>query len=150
MKRLYKLLPAVLLLAVASASWAACPEGYKSNYKGERLPVAGSETAGGPNALSSGSGWRFVRSLPDGAKKHGYRLVSTPAHPARYGTKSERFEVRPGDCSRRLGGWDDCKNDRERSELIVRLGGWKNSVTFSPDWSYWGSPCIVAPPLKEA
>ena len=120
MKPLSKFFLAVLLLIVASVSRAACPEGTKNNYKGECVSVAGSETAGGSNALSSGSGWRFERSLPDGAKKHGYRLVSTPDHPVRYGTKSERFEVRPGDCSRRLSGWDDCKNDRERSELIQR------------------------------
>ena len=120
MKRFSRFFLAILLLAIASASWAACPEGTKNNYKGECVPVVDSETAGGSSALSSGAGWRFKRSLPDGAKKHGYRLVSTPDHTARYGTKSERFEVKPGDCSRRLGGWDDCKNDRERSELIQR------------------------------
>ena len=39
MKPLSKFCLATLLLTVASASWAACPEGYKSNYKGECVPT---------------------------------------------------------------------------------------------------------------
>ena len=36
MRTLPKFLLAILLLTVASASWAAeCPEGYKNNYKGD-------------------------------------------------------------------------------------------------------------------
>ena len=120
MKRLSKFFLAVLLLTVTGVSWAACPEGTKNNYKGECVQVAGSKVAGGSNVLYSGSGWRFKRSLPVGAKKHGYQVVSAPEHPVRYGKKSERFEVRPGDCSRGIppDNWDDCKNDRERSELV--------------------------------
>ena len=34
------------------------------------------------------------------------------------GKVAERFEVRSGDCAA-SGGWSDCANDRERSELIV-------------------------------
>ena len=39
MKRLSTFFLAVLLLIVASVSWAVCPEGYKSNYKGDCLPA---------------------------------------------------------------------------------------------------------------
>ena len=51
MKLLSKFFLAVLLLTVGSVSWGACPEGTKNNYKGECLPVAGSETAGVSDAL---------------------------------------------------------------------------------------------------
>ena len=45
--------------------------------------------------------------------KHAFELVSSP-HPVRYGKKSERFEVRDGDC-----GGSDCTNPRYRSEIGV-------------------------------
>ncbi len=86
---------------------------------GECGAVVGSESSVSSGSLSSGSGWNFRRSLPTGAKRRTYRLVSAPDYPVRYGKKSERFEVRPGDCtsSKWKGGWNDCKKDRERSEL---------------------------------
>ena len=74
------------------------------------------------------AGWYFERSLPDGAKAYGYQRVPAPEHPVRYGKYPERFEVRPGDCSRRDGGWDDCGNDRERSAIDGchgRQGGYR-------------------------
>ena len=40
MKLLSKFFLAVLLLTVVSVSWAACPEGYRNNFKGECAPVA--------------------------------------------------------------------------------------------------------------
>lgn len=55
----------------------------------------------------------FKRSL--NIKPYGYTKVSHP-HPVRFGEISERFEVRPGDCYWN-SGWNDCQNDRERSEL---------------------------------
>ena len=118
MKTLPKILCSIALLSMSSFAWASCPEGQEENDRtGECVPIKGS--AKEKKTLSSGSGWRFKRSLPIGAKKHGYQVVSAPEHPVRYGKKSERFEVRPGDCSRSKGGsWDDCKEDRERSELI--------------------------------
>ena len=71
--------------------------------------------SGGPE------GWWFERSLPVGAKARGHQSVSAPEHPVRYGKHSERFEVKPGDCSESEGGgWDDCANDRERSEMTQR------------------------------
>ena len=44
MKLLSRFFLAVLLLTVASVSWAACPEGTKNNYKGECVPIAGSSS----------------------------------------------------------------------------------------------------------
>ena len=41
MKRLSKFFLAALLLTVASVSWAACPSGYKNNYKGECVRSTG-------------------------------------------------------------------------------------------------------------
>ena len=57
------------------------------------------------------------RSLND--KKHGYAISSDVA---RAGKKSQRFEVRAGDCGEEIG-WSDCANDRERSEIIVKKHG---------------------------
>lgn len=54
------------------------------------------------------------RSLND--TPHGYQLVEGPV---RAGRVSQRFEVRPGDCGR-SDGWDDCKNNRERSEVSIQ------------------------------
>jgi hypothetical protein len=46
---------------------------------------------------------------------HGWSLSSDIVLKGRF---SERFEVRPGDCGTD-GRWDDCKMDRERSEIFV-------------------------------
>jgi hypothetical protein len=95
-------------------------------------------------STASGSGWQFERSLPINAKKHGYQRVASPDHPVRYGKRSERFEVRPGDCSRsKGGGWDDCKNDRERSELIQR------GITQRMGDEYWYRWSIYLPPTHQ-
>ena len=48
----------------------------------------------------------------------GYKLVSAP-EPVRAGEKSQRFEVRRGDCGQDEV-WSDCNYDRERSEVLVR------------------------------
>lgn len=101
--------------------------------------------------FSGGSGWRFRRSLPVGATSHGHRTVSAPDHPVRYGKHSERFEVRPGDCSSSKRGWNDCDNDRERSELI------QVSPTQYEGDEYWYRWSILLPeghrnlyPVKSA
>ena len=54
------------------------------------------------------------RSLND--KKHGYAISSDVA---RAGKKSQRFEVRAGDCGEDPG-WSDCANNRERSEISIK------------------------------
>jgi len=41
MKPLSKFFLAVLLLTVSAVGWAACPEGFKNNYKGECVPLEG-------------------------------------------------------------------------------------------------------------
>ena len=122
MKLLSKFFLTILLLAIASASWAACPEGTKGNYKGECVPVAGGST---------GSTKHWILSKPIGAKPWGYQIVSSPEHPVRYGSVSERFEIRPGDCARGQE-WDDCITDRERSELVRRDQDWPK-----PGDEYW-------------
>ena len=127
-----------ILLINPVMTWAgSCPEGQKENGRsGECEPVKGSAKT--KKTLSSGSGWRFERSLRVGAKKHGYQVVSAPYHPVRYGQNSEKFEVRPGDCSRSTGGgWDDCKNDRERSELIQRGNTQKEGDEYWYRWSIY-------------
>ncbi|MCR9239683.1 MAG: heparin lyase I family protein [Alphaproteobacteria bacterium] len=68
-----------------------------------------------PNDVASGFGNVWLKSMENGFKKHGYKIVSSP-EPVRLGDKAIKFEVRPGDCGNN-GGWDDCKNDRERHEL---------------------------------
>ena len=39
MKYLSKFFLAVLLLTISAIGWAACPEGFKNNYKGECVPL---------------------------------------------------------------------------------------------------------------
>ena len=39
MKHLSKFFLAALLLTVSALGWAACPEGFKNNYKGECVPL---------------------------------------------------------------------------------------------------------------
>ena len=41
MKCLSKFFLAVLLLIISAVGWAACPEGFKNNYKGECVPLEG-------------------------------------------------------------------------------------------------------------
>ena len=127
-----------ILLINPVMSWAgSCPEGQKENGRsGECEPVKGSAKTN--KTLSPGSGWRFERSVPVGAKKHGYQVVSAPYYPVRYGQNSEKFEVRPGDCSRSTeGGWDDCNNDRERSELSQRGDTQKEGDEYWYRWSIY-------------
>lgn len=74
----------------------------------------------------SHDGWQFEISTPWGHKKHNYKVVSSDDdHPVRFGKRSERFEVRPGDCGiSKNGGWSDCENDRERSEMNGHKDKW--------------------------
>ncbi len=82
----------------------------------------------------------FQRSLND--KPYGIVLVDkAKGHPVFAGTKSERFEVRQGDCGVQPG-WNDCKQDRERAEMselkpYTQLGKptWYSfAVYFDPTW----------------
>ena len=61
---------------------------------------------------------------------HAFALVKNP-HPVRYGEKSERFEVRDGDC-----GDSDCFNPRYRSEISIEKR--KIKARFGEDiWYGW-------------
>ena len=61
---------------------------------------------------------------------HAFALVKNP-HPVRYGEKSERFEVRDGDC-----GDSDCYNPRYRSEIFIEKR--KIKARFGEDiWYGW-------------
>lgn len=63
-------------------------------------------------------GWKFRMNTPWGLKDYSHQVISSDnGYPARYGRKSERFDVRPGDCGATRGRWSDCENDRERSEM---------------------------------
>ena len=79
-------------------------------------------------------GWRFEISMPFGYKEHNYQIVSKDnGHPVRYGEKSEKFYVRPGNCGIAEGGnWNDCDNDRERTEMT----SFRNLLYHSGD-EYW-------------
>ena len=73
----------------------------------------------------------FKRSL--NIKPYGYLKVPPP-HPVRAGKFSERFEVRPGDCYWN-SDWNDCENDRERSELSERAPYSKVGQQYWYGWS---------------
>ena len=82
------------------------------------------------HALDRGDFGAFMRSL--NKKSYGYTVVNDPTGRAP-ASKVERFEVRPGDCSRNRG-WDDCKKDRERSELSERR---KSTGHGQEKWYGW-------------
>ena len=80
--------------------------------------------------LDRGDFGPFKRSL--NIKPHGYALIKDTAAnaPAKY---LERFEVRPGDCHANRG-INDCRKDRERSELSEKG---KRSQRGSTAWYGW-------------
>lgn len=90
---------------------------------------------GGCQPIERGSFGPFKRSLNN--KPHGYAAIEDPTRTAP--TKIvERFEVRPGDC----GGdssWNDCEQDRERSELAEK----NRSITRGK--SYWYGWSLYVP-----
>lgn len=63
------------------------------------------------------------RSLEKNQTKHGYAKIKGLS---REGKRSQRFEVRSGDCGW-SDGWSDCDNDRERSEVSVKKV-WKHGT----------------------
>lgn len=95
------------------------------------IPAIAAAPADSPGQYSG-----FKRSL--GAKNtHGYKVVSAP-EPVREGEVSERFELRTGDCTS-TPLWNDCANDRERSEL-------KQQPPYSfPGKNYWYSFSLFVP-----
>lgn len=81
----------------------------------------------------------FQRSLND--KPWGINSITQQQGPVFRGNRSERFEVRQGDCGRQPN-WSDCEMDRERAEMSEQkpytpLGvpTWYSwSVFFDPSW----------------
>ena len=69
----------------------------------------------------------FMRSL--NTKSYGYLVAPDPTGSAPT-DMIEIFDVRPGDCSGNEG-WNDCKKDRERSELSER------NKSTNPNSEYW-------------
>lgn len=58
----------------------------------------------------------------------------------RLGNKSERFEVRHGDCFQISSDWNDCKMDRERAELSSH-----DTKKFKPNSNIWLGWSIYIP-----
>ncbi len=79
-------------------------------------------------SADEGSFGPFTRDLSD--TEWGYQLLLDPTGFAPT-EEVERFEVRPGDCSRD-GDRDDCADNRERSELTERARS-RKPVT-GPQW----------------
>jgi len=75
----------------------------------------------------------FVRSLNN--KPWGYEKRADPTGSAPT-EMVEVFEVRPGDCGRNAG-WDDCANDRERSELRSRRNFYGGGTEYWYGWSIY-------------
>lgn len=69
------------------------------------------------NEVDRGNFGDFQRSLNN--KSYGYTLAVDPLLESKPDVLVERFEVRYGDCSSNQD-WNDCKKDRERSELSER------------------------------
>ena len=77
-----------------------------------------------------------VKKKTTSHKKYSLNLVnSKDGHPVRSGKKSYRFEVRLGDCGKD-SGHDDCKKDRQRTELQFKTMGKKD---------HWYSASIYLP-----
>ena len=92
MKRMTLIACAALSILLISpvTTWAgSCPDGQQKNDRsGDCEPIRGWKGNITKGPLTSGSGWRFERSLPVGAKKHCYQVISAPDYPIRYGQNS--------------------------------------------------------------
>lgn len=100
------------------------------------MPAAFAQTSD-PSLINRGFG-PFERSLND--KCYGYNLI-TPQNfphpaPSQIPNYYERFEVRAGDCGAH-SNWDDCQNDRERSELSEK--GSRNPLgsEYIYEWDFY-------------
>jgi hypothetical protein len=86
-----------------------------------------------PKDVASGAKWSV--SLGVGMRPHQIQLVnSDDGHPVRSGNQSIRFEIREGDCGYDVGSWNDCENDRHRSELYQYQ---KNNRGFKHKFFAW-------------
>jgi hypothetical protein len=76
----------------------------------------------------------FRRSL-NNHTAYGRRVVQAPS-PVRAGKFAERFELHSGDCGA-APDWNDCTNDRERSELIQQKPYSKPNQVYWYAWSFF-------------
>lgn len=83
-----------------------------------------------PTQGQDGNFGLFKRSLNNTA--HGYQIVIDPTGSAP-SKQIEVFEVRPGDCFFN-SSWNDCRSDRERSELSEAN---KNTIEGDEYWYSW-------------
>jgi hypothetical protein len=84
-------------------------------------------TLGACATIDQGSFGPFQRSL--NVKSYGYSIAEDQTKTSSVNL-IEIFEVRPGDCASE-GGWSDCANDRERSELS------EQNKSTCPGDEYW-------------
>ena len=112
---------------------------------GEILSVGSSTSTDDENTCEQQTqSWATTgkRSLND--KPWGWSQVETPV---RLGKVSQRFEVRAGDCAAD-NRWDDCAQDRERSEWVVNGQITPNSQkAFS--WSIYLDPEFKDSPIVK-
>lgn len=81
-----------------------------------------------PKDLFACDAWSFRRSLNE--KSYGYVSKVDSEN-----QRIEEFTIKPGDCSRNAT-WDDCKNHRERSEVIEAGTGTPTNQN-QPLWYRW-------------
>ncbi|MEF1291937.1 heparin lyase I family protein, partial [Vibrio sp. M260118] len=86
------------------------------------------------NEVNRGNYGDFQRSLNN--KSHGYTLTADPLLESDSSTLVERFEVRYGDCASNKD-WNDCKKDRERSELSERSKSTHNGDQYWYGWEIY-------------
>jgi hypothetical protein len=100
------------------------------------------------SAVNRGIFKKIIRSLNN--KPHGYTVVSDPTGTAPT-KRVEVFEVRPGDCAGDGRGWNDCKEDRERSELAEMKKRARSGSEYWYGWSiYFPEDYIHVYPTKTA
>lgn len=83
------------------------------------------------SALTSGAPRGYERLLSD--SDHGFAYVTAP-EPVRRGARSERFELRDGDCA-----GSDCPNGRSRTEIRQTSGGLALGRETWIGWSFYNA-----------
>jgi hypothetical protein len=67
---------------------------------------------------------------------HCLQVHKSDGHPTKSGDYTYRFELRPEDCTWHLKGWNDCLNDRSRTEIEDDTDG-INAYNKEIVWDYW-------------
>lgn len=81
----------------------------------------------------------FVRN--NSPARHQFSRVSAP-HPVRYGVRSERYELRDGDC-----GGSDCNAPRQRSEILMGDDSLNPNLNENVwiGWSFYNQSALATP-----